>query len=126
MDSGVTVYPADAGGLEGYRAYSAQQRPTQGELSGAGMAAVLKEEDELRQSSEATLQQMADDTGGRACRNTNDLAGCAIRAVNEAYYEISYYPNDVKWDDTFHKITIKTSKRGIQLAYRRGYIATNR
>ena len=32
---------------------------------------------------------------------------------------------NVKWDDRFHKITIKTPKRGIQLAYRRGYIATS-
>ena len=126
MDSSVVVYPANAGGLEGNPVYSAQQRPTQGELSGAGMAAALKQEDELRQSSEATLQRMADDTGGRACKNTNDMAACVSKAVNEAYYEISYYPNDVKWDDTFHKITIKTSKRGIQLAYRLGYIATNR
>ena len=126
MDSGVVVYPADARGLEGSQVYSAQQRPTQDELTGAGMARALKREDVLRQNSEATLQQMADDTGGRACENTNDLAGCAIRAVNEAYYEISYYPANVKWDDRFHKITIKISKRGIQLAYRRGYIATNR
>jgi len=125
MDSGVTVYPADAGALAENQAYSAQQRPTQAELSGAGMAAALKQEDELRQSSEATLQQMADDTGGRACKNTNDLAGCAIKAVNEAYYEISYYPTNVKWDDRFHKITVKTPKRGILLTYRRGYIATS-
>jgi len=125
MDSGVTVYPADASGLEASQVYSAQERPTQAELSGAGIAAALKQEDVLRQNSEATLQQMADDTGGRACKNTNDLAGCAIKAVNEAYYEISYYPTNVKWDDRFHKITVKTPKRGILLTYRRGYIATS-
>lgn len=46
-------------------------------------------------------------------------------ADDEAYCEISYYPSNVKWDDRFHKITIKTPKRGIQLAYRRGHIATS-
>ena len=127
MDSGVTVYPADARELQADQVYSVQQRMPQTERSGAGMAAALQQENDLRVNSEATLQRMAHDTGGRACENTNDLAGCVIRALVEgsSYYEISYYPTNVKWDNRFHKITIKTSKSGIQLDYRRGYIATN-
>jgi VWFA-related protein len=129
IDAGVAVCPADARGAEPSQLYSAQERAPQAIFTGhgRGFAAGLKQEDELRLNSEATLQRMADDTGGRACENTNDLAGCVIRALNEdsSYYEISYYPTNVKWDDQFHNITIKTSKRGIQLNYRRGYVATN-
>jgi VWFA-related protein len=127
MDSGVAVYPTDARELQPDQVYSAEARPAITELGQAGAAGALKQENDLRMKSQATLRRMAYDTGGRACENTNDLAGCAIRALFEdsSYYEISYYPTNVKWDKRFHKITIKTSKRGIQLDYRRGYIATN-
>jgi VWFA-related protein len=141
MDVGVTVYPADARGLQPDQVYSPEAPPARTQLcTGAaetkpadvcsrgviGNAGALKEENDLRVSSQTTLQRMAFDTGGRACENTNNLGGCVIGALNEdaSYYEISYYPIDVKWDNQFHKITIETSKRGIQLDYRRGYIAT--
>jgi VWFA-related protein len=127
MDVGVAVYPADARGIQPDQVYSAAQHPAPTELGPAGVSGALKKEDELRQNSQGTLQRMADDTGGRACENTNNMAACVMRALNEdaSYYEISYYPTNVTWDNRFHKITIPTSKRGVHLDYRRGYIATS-
>lgn len=126
MDAGVTVYPADARGLQPDQVYSAEEHPAPTQLGPAGNAGALKQENDLRVSSQTTLQRMAYDTGGRACQNTNNLGGCVTKALNEdaSYYEISYYPTNVRWDNQFHQITIETSKRGIQLDYRRGYIAT--
>jgi VWFA-related protein len=127
-DAGVAVYPVDARGLEASQSYSAasdieidRQNP------GASFACTLRRENELRSESQATMEEVADETGGEVCKNTNDLAGCVQRALDEssAYYELSYYPANVKWDNRFHMITIKTPRRGIKMAYRRGYFATD-
>ncbi len=124
MDAGVAVYPVDARGLEANPAYSADKSfaDIQGDMAGA-----ISQEDQLRLNSQATLEAIADLTGGRTCINTNDLSGCVLRALNEdsSYYELSYYPAGIKWDNQFHKISIKTSVHGIQLDYRRGFIATD-
>jgi VWFA-related protein len=141
MDVAVAVYPADARALQPDQVYSADAATARTQLcNGAaetrpadvcspglvGNAGALKEENDLRVSSQATLQLMAYDTGGRACENTNNMAGCVIKELDEdaSYYEISYYPTNVRWDGRFHKIIIKTSRRGLHLDYRRGYIAT--
>jgi hypothetical protein len=81
----------------------------------------------LRVNSQATMEAIADETGGKTCKNRNDLADCVQQALNEsaAYYELSYYPENIKWDGHFQKITIKTARRGIKLAYRRGYFAAD-
>ncbi|MGA9882909.1 MAG: VWA domain-containing protein [Candidatus Acidiferrales bacterium] len=127
MDAGVAVYPVDARGLETDQAYSAAHALSASETSPAGFAAGLSREDAMRLNSQATMEQMADETGGRACENTNDLAGCVFRDLNEdsSYYELSYYPTDIKWDNQFHKISIKTGVQGVHLNYRRGFIATD-
>ncbi|MGH9560606.1 MAG: VWA domain-containing protein, partial [Terracidiphilus sp.] len=125
MDAGVAVYPVDARGLETSQVYSAANNLQAS--TGAAFAGALNQEDQMRLNSQATLQQMADQTGGRTCENTNDLAGCVLRALNEdsSYYELSYYPTNIKWDNQFHKISIKTSAHGVRLDYRRGFIATD-
>ena len=65
-------------------------------------------------------------TGGKTCENTNDLSGCVQGALDDssAYYELAYYPENVKWDGKFHKITVKSNQHGIKLRYRTGYFAT--
>jgi VWFA-related protein len=127
-DAGVAVYPVDARGLKASQSYSAasdieidRQNP------GRSFAGTLSRENALRVESQATMEEVADKTGGEVCKNTNDLTGCVRRALDEssAYYELSYYPANVKWDNRFHKITIKTPRRGIKMAYRRGYFATD-
>jgi hypothetical protein len=71
------------------------------------------------------MDALAQDTGGKACKNSNDLAGCVTTALKDSasYYEMSFYPQNVKWDGRFHKIVVKTSRPGVKLSYRRGYYA---
>jgi VWFA-related protein len=131
MEAGVAVYPVDARGLETSQVDTAEERLPSNklnpELNPGGFGAAAKAESDERVNSEATLQQMAYETGGRVCENTNDMTGCVFRAINQdsSYYELSYYPTNVEWDNKFHTITIKTSVRDVHLDYRRGYIATN-
>lgn len=125
-DARVAVYPVDARALGGPGAYSAanENMSTPGR-PGGDISGEIAREDSMRIDSQATMDDIADETGGKTCKNTNDLAGCVRRALDEssAYYELGYYPENVKWDGQFHKITVKTAQKGTKLFYRRGYFA---
>jgi VWFA-related protein len=126
-DARVSVYPVDARGLEPSSLYTASQDANIDQRNpGASLGGTLRREDDDRTQSQATMEEVADDTGGKTCKNTNDLSGCVLSALHEgsAYYELAYYPVDAKWDGHFHRITVKTIQHGVKLAYRRGYFAT--
>jgi VWFA-related protein len=133
VDARVTVYPVDARGLETPELYSASGNllatnsvyASNPAAIGPAMGAELTRENTDRDFAQATMEQIAADTGGRACRNTNDLSGCATTAVEDGSpdYEISYYPTGLKWDGSFHRITLKTDLHGVKIQYRRGYSA---
>jgi hypothetical protein len=71
------------------------------------------------------MDGLAADTGGKTCKNGNDLSGCIMTALKDgsSYYEVGFYPENVKWDGKYHTVTIKTSRRGVTLNYRRSYFA---
>jgi len=133
VDARVTVYPVDARGLVAPSLYDASGNPLANDPSfasnpasiGPAMGAELSRETTDLTFSQATMQQIAADTGGLACVNTNDLSGCAKTAIEDGSpdYEISYYPAGVIWDGSFHRITLKTDLHGVRIRYRRGYSA---
>lgn len=127
-DAQVAVYPVDARGLEVSSLYSVQQDPRMDRRNpGRSLGDDLNRDTGERIESQASLKVVAEATGGRVCLNTNDLSGCVESALNDgsAYYELSYYPDNVKWDGHFQKITVKAEAHGVHLAYRRGYYATS-
>jgi VWFA-related protein len=133
-DARVSIYPADARGLEVSGLYTATQDPPAMTSSsptrasaGGPMAAQLTREDAERLDAQNTMEEMAEDTGGVACKNTNDLSGCVSTALknSSSHYEISYYPDNVRWDGSFHNVTVKTTAHGVKLRFRRGYFATD-
>jgi VWFA-related protein len=124
----VAVYPVDARGLEGPQSYSAvNENSSTLRHPGGDIAASLQRESDARTMAQATMDELADETGGKTCKNTNGLAACVQRALDESssYYELDYYPQDVNWDGSFHKIRIKSARGGVKLSYRRGYFATD-
>lgn len=74
--------------------------------------------------SEQTLTEFANLTGGRAYEN-NDIAGAIKQAVADAKqsYLISYTPPPETWDGKYHKIRVTSSRKGIRLQTRQGYLA---
>jgi VWFA-related protein len=62
--------------------------------------------EELRLS-QGILRVLADQTGGLAAVNSNDLAGALDRVVrdNSSYYMLGYYPANQKRDDGFRRIS---------------------
>jgi len=125
-DARVAVYPVDAKGLATDQLYSAAQNPHINEQRiGAGFGGQLSRQNTQHLDAQATMDNIADSTGGRTCKNTNDLSGCVQAALNDGsvYYELAYYPEGIAWDNRFHKIVVKTTQHGAKLAYRRGYFA---
>ena len=126
-DARIAVYPVDARGLEANQITSASQNPQINPRNpGGGFGGQLGRENNTRIDTQATMEQIAEQTGGKTCVNTNDLSGCVQGALDDssAYYELAYYPENVKWDGKFHKITVKSNQHGIKLRYRTGYFAT--
>lgn len=79
----------------------------------------------LRQNmqEEATLNQIAAETGGKAYLRTNGLGDAIADAVGigSTYYTVGFAPTLL--DGQFHKIEIKLAGPGDKLAYRSGYLA---
>ncbi len=126
-DSRIAVYPVDARGLEVSSIYSSASTPHINRNNpGASLAGTMNRDNSTRIDTQATMHMIADSSGGKVCINTNDLSGCVQTALDDssAYYELGYYPENVKWDGRFHKITVKTPEKGVKLRYRTGYFAT--
>lgn len=126
-DAQVAVYPMDVLGVQVQQTLAASQsvsRP-QSRLTGPDIAKQITEEDIDLEQNHGTMQQLARDTGGKACASSNDLSGCVLTALKDSstYYELSFYPQNVNWDGRFHKITLKTTRSGVKLNYRRGFYA---
>ena len=94
-------------------------------MTGPAIASRLNHEDTLILQSQGTMDELAQDTGGKTCKNRNDLSDCVMTALKDSssYYEMSFYPQNVNWDGRFHKIVVKTTRPGVKLTYRRGYYA---
>jgi len=76
----------------------------------------------------ATMEQIAEATGGEAFFNTNDLVGAGLKALNAGsyYYTLSYSPKNAKFDGGFRHIEVRLKPNrgsGLHLTYRRAYIA---
>lgn len=125
----VAVYPVDTRGLEANQSLSASQtlpaRSSRNPSPDAVFSTRLNREENTRFQSQETMNALAKDTGGKVCTNTNDLSGCVNTALKDSssYYELSFYPQNIDWDGRFHKVVVKTSRPGVKLNYRRGYVA---
>jgi VWFA-related protein len=72
-----------------------------------------------------TMSALADDTGGRAFYNTNDISSSLRAAMDDSRfsYELGYSPADVKWDGKFHNISVRINRQDMIVRARKGYFA---
>jgi len=123
-DAKVAVYPMDPAGLQVQTAFQASTRMRGNPVTGRNsIGRSIEREDQSRFNRQSSMQALADQTGGIICVNNNDLGDCVRKAVKDgsAFYEIAYYPDSSDWHGEFHKITVKSTKSGMHLAYRQGY-----
>jgi VWFA-related protein len=83
--------------------------------------------DRTNNAEHATMNLIADATGGKAYLDTNDLKGAIINAVSDGsnYYAFTYTPPDEKFDGTYRRIEVKIDQPGLHLSYRKSYLADN-
>ncbi|MGB9431994.1 MAG: VWA domain-containing protein, partial [Candidatus Acidiferrum sp.] len=72
-----------------------------------------------------TMDALAEGTGGKAFYNSNDLSSSLRSAIDDSRltYELGYYPSDVKWDGSFHTVTVELKKPDLVVRARKGYFA---
>lgn len=121
-DSQIAVYPIDPRGMETQALFDPESH---GKLNPFSEGATLRRESDVRASTRDSIQNLADQTGGQVCVNNNDLSECVKRAMDDSssYYELTYYPTDKNWHGEFRRISVKTTRPGVQLSFRKGYFA---
>jgi VWFA-related protein len=99
MAAQVAVYPVDAG--------------------------ALGKDDHL--ASQHTMDNMAESTGGKSFKNSNDLVLGLRTGIEDGstYYTLTYYPENKNWDGQFRRIQVKSDRGNISLRYREGYYAVD-
>ncbi|MGP8174125.1 MAG: VWA domain-containing protein [Terracidiphilus sp.] len=121
--SRVAVYPAGAEGMMNDHWMEADNAGS-GHASGSLMREVSGENGARADEIEA-MKQLADDTGGKAFYNTNDLNAAMQHAIDDGshYYTLAYSPTNQKMDGKYRRIEVKLIAGKYKLAYRRGYNA---
>jgi VWFA-related protein len=71
------------------------------------------------------MEQVAEDSGGEAIYDTNDITSALAKAIDEGsqVYTISYIPPKATDDGHYHHIDITVDQPGLHLVYRKGYNA---
>jgi VWFA-related protein len=120
--SNVSIYAVDSRGLQalppGGIASSASLRG----VSSYSGAAVQNDLDSNFASQE-TLVTIAEDTGGSAFLDSNDLsrAFAKVQADSETYYVLGYRSSNPNRDGRFRRIEVKLNRNDVRLEYRKGY-----
>jgi VWFA-related protein len=120
--SQVAVYPIDVRGLITSPAFQA--------AGGGSLAPVTPLNDTSAVANAAEHQaaeRIATDSGGRAFYNGNDLTKAIDTAVTEgsSYYTLTYTPSEQGKINSYRRIEVKLANKDGQLAYRRGYFASD-
>jgi VWFA-related protein len=118
----IAAYPVDGRGLLARKPPGTKWELDDqvGNLSGEGMPA---------QSSEPigidTMKKLADETGGQAFVNTNDLTGAIREAIEDSAvtYTLGFYIDSDSLDNKFHKLKVQVHRSGLNLRYPKGYFA---
>jgi VWFA-related protein len=111
----IAIYPIDAHGLEA----SSDSL----ELDADPDAENAKRTSDLEHKS--SMETIARRTGGRAFTDTNGIMKSVRETIDSSRvtYELGFYPNDVEWDGSFHKLTVKVNCKDAQVVTRDGYFA---
>ena len=72
-----------------------------------------------------TMERMAQQTGGEAFVNTNDITTAIRKAVEDSAvtYTLGFYVDPQSMDGRFHEVKIQVKPGGLSVRYPRGYFA---
>jgi VWFA-related protein len=110
----IAIYPVSALGILGDPTFDV-----------SNLAGTRQELEAILSANQISMEEIANDTGGRAFYNTNALDDAVKDAVNigSLYYTLAYSPSNNVYDGKFRRIQVSLSKGSYKLSYRRGYYA---
>ena len=110
-NANIAVFPIDARGL----------------VAGGVDEIANKSQDKLvaDMAESSNMEMLARRTGGRAYRDNNGIAGSIRQTIDgsRVTYQLGFYPENVVWDGSFHKLQVKVNRRDVQVQAREGYFA---
>jgi VWFA-related protein len=125
----VAVFPLDVRGNQG-SLEGIDSADVQGSLYAKAGGSVRYSDDvnqavQRLNSEHAEMEEIAEQTGGVAHYNRNDLDKQLSDQFSQAqnYYTLSYSPTDKNWNGKYRKINLKLKDSSYHLYYRRGYFA---
>ena len=115
--SQIAVYPIDVRGLQDFSATASLGRASSAGLMGRQFNAQAK--------TETTMKEIAEETGGEAFYNDNDLRSLMLRSLDQGsnYYTLAYVPLNHDWNGAYRKIDVKVAGESLKLRHRKGYYA---
>ena len=120
-NANVAVYPVDVRGLIGAFANPATaSAPFSGRTPPQVFTTMA-----TTHPSQDSMRTIAEDTGGHVYFNTNAI-GDAVRSAmddSKVSYVLGYYSTRPELDNRFRKIDVKVNRGGVDVRYRKGYLA---
>jgi VWFA-related protein len=123
----VAVYPVDARGLMADTTFAASTSGRSMTTNSTLFASTSNRFFQSQADEHMTMSQLAEDTGGAAFYNTNDLASAVENAIaaGSNYYTLMYTPSNQKQNSDYREIRVTLNGNlqadGYTLSYRRGY-----
>ncbi len=121
----VIIYAVDARGLQTLSLFDASQSgvPSPEQMMSISMARSAQLHDSQR-----GMKALAEETGGVAYVNSNDIGGGVRRAIEDqrGYYLIGFRPEEGTFDPAtgrfrFHKVSVKVTRKGLKVRTRGGF-----
>lgn len=131
IDAQIAMYPIDARGLVGSALFDAsnpgRDRFGRSYSRPGRLQTAMSNESAQLQNVHATMQEVADRTGGRAFYNTNGIDQAIRKSIEDGstYYTLAYYPENKNWNGKFRKIQVKVDRPGVKVRHRMGYYAVD-
>jgi VWFA-related protein len=121
----VIIYTVDARGLQTFSLFDAS---SPGVPSLEQMSATSLSRGRDFADSQRGMRALAEETGGVAYVNSNDIGGGVRRALEDqrGYYLIGYRPDEGTFDPAtgrmrYHKLTLNVTRPGLKVRTRRGF-----
>jgi len=120
-EADVAVYPVDARGVT-------VAAPFQADRASIGRQNRPRRSGTPTDFAYETLQGLAEETGGRAFYQINELHTAMQEAASDANvtYSLAFYPPPDSLDNTYHRLEVSTRRPDLKLRYRPGYVATSK
>ncbi len=123
----IAVYPVDARGL---LAHQPSLQIFQGSADADAVSGASRKFDNMPAQSSvpigvATMEKVAEETGGQAFVNTNDITGAIRKAVEDSAitYTLGFYLDAASLDGKFHEIRVQSKRKDVTIRYPKGYFA---